>query len=93
MWEQLRGLRGKRWWWREVQAAVMAATRAGGAERLRGWRGVARRCGERARTARAHGSGVEERRRREGKAAAARDGRDAGDTERKEKPTAGKRDI
>ena len=43
--------------------------------------------------ARAHGGGVEEGRRREGKAAVARDGKDAGETERKEKPTAGKRDI
>ena len=46
---------------------------AGGAERLCGWRGVARRCGERARTARAHvGGGSTGARRRCRKTAAAR---------------------
>jgi len=51
-----------------ARARVMAA--AGGAERVRGWRGVEeRRRRTSAVAARAHGGGVEERRRRKGKAA------------------------
>ena len=74
---------------------------AGGAERLRGWRGVARRCGERARTA--HGGGSAGARRRCGGTAAAQ--REGGGVvriesggggvkgERKQRPAARARDI